>query len=69
MSQGLTTKKRILVGLLTVLPLTALLILCWYYLPKYVFGLGLMGFLLLVTILEVIVKRYEESKSRGRERK
>jgi Flp pilus assembly protein TadB len=64
MSQGLTTKKRILLLILSGLPIAAFLILCWYYLPKHVFGLLVIGLMLLGAILEAIVSSRQKRKNK-----
>jgi hypothetical protein len=67
MSHKLSKKKIVLRFIIAGLPTFILLILGWYYLPRLVFGLALLGFMGLLTILQAVAKWYDERKSkRGR---
>ena len=56
------TKGRILLGIFVTFVVGAILILCWYFLPKNVFILVLIGGAILFSILEYFTIGYKKGK-------
>jgi uncharacterized membrane protein YhfC len=59
----LTNKKRILIGIPTVLICAAILIGAWHFLPEKYFIIFLICFAVIVLILERFVVSYEKRKN------
>ena len=56
------TKGRILLGIFVTFFVGTILILCWYFLPKNVFVLILIGGAILFSILEYFTNGYKRRK-------
>ena len=58
----LTTKNKLLIGLLTIIICAGLLIGAWLYLPGKYFVVFLIGSILLLMIIEPIATMYDQKK-------
>jgi uncharacterized protein YqgC (DUF456 family) len=65
MKSKMSLKKRILIAIPTVTLILVFLIFSWYYLPKSIFTLVLICFLLMAFAFDFFAKKYEELKKRG----
>jgi hypothetical protein len=62
-NSNLTTRKRILIGIPTIIITGGILILCWFLLPGNVFHFLLIGLIILFSVIEILVRKYENKRT------
>lgn len=64
----LSTKKKLLIGIPTVIIIFAFLTFCWHFLTENVFLLVLVSFFIAAIIFEYFTKIYEKKKREGKKK-